>query len=227
VHADLDTLVTALYVTIDDLLGPRRGPGRPPRLTDAELVCLAVAQVLLGFGSERRWLRFAGRRLGHLFPYLPTASAYNRRLRRAAGVVTWPLTSWPGAARAGGTTCAWSTPPRCRARPAARRSSVRRWPGMPATATARATTAGSGAFGCMCWPPRTGCRSRGAWPHRSWESARSWQPCSTTSAAGCGPGWSSLATRASPGRSSSDWSQSMEPGCCVPTVPTSPAGAGR
>ena len=86
-HADLDTLVIALYVTIDGLFGPRRGPGRPPRLTDAELVSLAVAQVLLGVGSERRWLRFAGQRLGHLFPYLPTASAYNRRLRRAAPLV--------------------------------------------------------------------------------------------------------------------------------------------
>jgi hypothetical protein len=40
-------------VTIDELLGPRRGPGRPPKLTHAELVCLAVAQVLPGFGSER------------------------------------------------------------------------------------------------------------------------------------------------------------------------------
>ena len=90
-HADLDTLVVALYVTIDEQLGPRRRPGRPPKLTDAELVCLAVAQVLLGFDSERRWLRFAARRLGHLFPYLPTPSAYNRRLRRAAGVVTLAL----------------------------------------------------------------------------------------------------------------------------------------
>jgi len=87
VHADLDTLVTALYVTVDDLLGPRQGPGRRPKLTDAELVCLAVAQVLLGCCSERRWLRFANQRLGHLFPYLPTPSAYNRRLRRAAPLV--------------------------------------------------------------------------------------------------------------------------------------------
>ena len=86
-HADLDTLVVALYVTIDDLLGPRTGPGRPPKLSDAELVCLAVAQVLLGFDTERRWLRFASQRLGHLFPYLPTPSAYNRRLRRAGPLV--------------------------------------------------------------------------------------------------------------------------------------------
>ena len=89
-HADLDTRVIALYVTVDELLGPRRGPGRRPKLTDAELVCLAVAQVLLGFGSERRWLRFADQRLGHLFPYLPTPSAYNRRLRRAPGLLGHP-----------------------------------------------------------------------------------------------------------------------------------------
>ncbi len=87
-HADLDTLVIALYVTIDELFGPRVGPGRRPKLSDAELVCLAVAQVLLGFASERRWLRFARTRLGHLFPYLPTASAYNRRLRRAGTLVS-------------------------------------------------------------------------------------------------------------------------------------------
>ena len=52
-HACLDDLVIALSVTIDDLLGPRRGPGHPPKLSDAELVCLAVAQVLLGARSER------------------------------------------------------------------------------------------------------------------------------------------------------------------------------
>ena len=90
-HADLDTLVIALYVMVDDLLGPRRGPGRRPKLSDAELVCLAVAQVLLGCGSERRWLRFADRRLGHLFPYLPTPSAYNKRLRRAGPLVALAL----------------------------------------------------------------------------------------------------------------------------------------
>ena len=82
--AVLDDLVIALYVTVDELLGKRPGPGRPPRLSDAELVCLAVAQVLLGCNSERRWLRFVGRRLRHLFPYVPGQSGYNRRLRAAA-----------------------------------------------------------------------------------------------------------------------------------------------
>ena len=76
--ADLDTLATALYVTVDDLLqqapqlAPWRPPGGiPPKLSDAELLTLAVMQALLGFTSEARWLRYAGRHLRHLFPYLP------------------------------------------------------------------------------------------------------------------------------------------------------------
>jgi Transposase DDE domain len=82
---DLDTLLTALYVEIDDHVAPpRRGRGRRPRLTDAELVCLAVAQVLLGFDCEHRWIRFAQCRLGHLFGYLPNQPGYHKRLRAAA-----------------------------------------------------------------------------------------------------------------------------------------------
>jgi hypothetical protein len=50
--ADLDTLLTALYVELADRIIPfrgftRAGPGGPPEVTDAELVCIAVAQVLL------------------------------------------------------------------------------------------------------------------------------------------------------------------------------------
>ena len=54
--ADLDTLVTALYVKIDDMLVKDRLRGRPARLSQPELVCLAVAQALLGFHSEHRWI---------------------------------------------------------------------------------------------------------------------------------------------------------------------------
>jgi Transposase DDE domain len=84
VDADLDTLLTALYVEVDDhVLGPRRRRrGHPPRLTDPELVCLAVAQVLLNFPSERHWLRYARRHLGRMFPYLPDQDGYNRRMRK-------------------------------------------------------------------------------------------------------------------------------------------------
>lgn len=84
---DLDTLVTALYVKIDDELAGSRRMGRPPKLTDAELLTLAVAQALLGVASEARWLRVVRRRLGGAFPYLPTRSAYNRRLRRAEPLI--------------------------------------------------------------------------------------------------------------------------------------------
>jgi hypothetical protein len=77
--------LTALYVEIDDHVAlPRQGRGHRPRLTDAELVCLAVAQVLLGFDSEHRWIRFAHCRLGHLFRYLPNQPGYHKRLRAAA-----------------------------------------------------------------------------------------------------------------------------------------------
>jgi Transposase DDE domain len=91
VHACLDDLVIARYVTVDDLLEPRHGPGRRPKLSDAELVCLAVAQVLLGARSERHWLRFVRDRLGHLFPYVPGQAGYNKRLRAAAHLVVLAL----------------------------------------------------------------------------------------------------------------------------------------
>lgn len=82
--ADLDDLLTALYVLVDDLLPARRGAGRRPRITSAELVTLAVAQILLQCHSERRFLRLARKQLGHLFPYIPLQPGYNKRLRALA-----------------------------------------------------------------------------------------------------------------------------------------------
>jgi hypothetical protein len=89
VTTDLDTLLTALYVFCDDRVVParRRAPGRPKRLSDAELLCLAVAQVLLGFTSQHRWLRFCYCRLGHLLPYLPKQPGYHKRLKAAAPLI--------------------------------------------------------------------------------------------------------------------------------------------
>jgi hypothetical protein len=84
VTADLDTLLTALYVLADEILPRRPRARRNPRVTDAELVCLAVAQILLDCPSERRFLRFSMRRLGHLFPYLPKQPGYNKRMRALA-----------------------------------------------------------------------------------------------------------------------------------------------
>src|SRR6266496_2688125 len=90
VHADLDTLATALYVRIDEALKaspqlnrPRPTVGIAPRLADAELLTLAVLQALLGYHSEARWLRYARTALAQLFPYLPNQPGYNERLRAA------------------------------------------------------------------------------------------------------------------------------------------------
>jgi hypothetical protein len=87
VHAHLDALVSALYVRVDDFLPKRRGPGRPPRITDAELIALAVAQMFLGVPNDRRFLALARWRLGHLFAYLPQQPAYNKRLRKLAPTI--------------------------------------------------------------------------------------------------------------------------------------------
>lgn len=86
-HADLDDLLTALYVLVDDLLPARRCAGRRPKISSAELVTLAVAQVLLDCHSERRFLRLARGQLGHLFPYIPLQPGYNKRLRSLASEI--------------------------------------------------------------------------------------------------------------------------------------------
>jgi hypothetical protein len=87
VLAELDALLTALYVVVDDLLPARSGPGRRPKITDAELITLAIAQIFLDCPSERRFLRFARSRLGHLFTYIPKQPGYNKRLRRLAPAI--------------------------------------------------------------------------------------------------------------------------------------------
>ena len=129
---DLNTLLTGLYVKIDEYLGRPVRPGRPPKLSDAELLTLAVAQVLLGVRSEARWLRFVPRHLPGAFPYLPGQSGYNKRLRAAAPLIKrlirvlaadtdlWTDPVW----------IADSTPVECaRSRPTTRRSDLAGWAG--------------------------------------------------------------------------------------------------
>lgn len=43
-----------------------------------------LAQILLDCAKERRFLRFCRRRLGHLFPYVPGQSGYNKQVRELA-----------------------------------------------------------------------------------------------------------------------------------------------
>src|SRR5918993_741638 len=139
VDADLDTLATALYVTIDETLqaSPELAPWRPavgiaPKLTDAELLTLAVLQALLGHVSEARWLRYARKHLRGLFPYLPGQSGYSKRLKAAVPQLRyfiralacdtglWTQTLW----------VADSTPVECgRSRETVKRSALAGWAG--------------------------------------------------------------------------------------------------
>ncbi|MFB9836448.1 hypothetical protein ACFFNX_30175 [Actinoallomurus acaciae] len=72
---------------IDDGLEGTRWLGRPPRLTGSELICPAVAQVLLGFHSEARWIRFAHTHLRAMFLYLPKRPGCNKCSKAALPLV--------------------------------------------------------------------------------------------------------------------------------------------
>jgi hypothetical protein len=90
VDKDLETLATALYVKIDDMLRDwpdlapvRPAAGTPLTLSDAELLTMAVMSALLGFTSERRWLRYADKELAGMFPRTIGQSGWNKRVRKA------------------------------------------------------------------------------------------------------------------------------------------------
>lgn len=135
--ADLDTLATALYVTADDLFRahPERVPPRPkigiaPVLNDAEIITLGVIQALLGFDSERRFLRHAREHLIGMFPDLTGQSGFNKRLRALAETMAW-LISELAAQTSVFTDDVWvvdSTPVECgRSRETVKRSDLAGW----------------------------------------------------------------------------------------------------
>jgi hypothetical protein len=88
--ADLDLLLTTVFVTADDLL-PERQNNAARSVTDAEVVTLCVAQAIMGIPSDRRFLAVAAKRLGHLFPRLPQQPGYFKRRRRLADTLEWPM----------------------------------------------------------------------------------------------------------------------------------------
>jgi hypothetical protein len=99
VNPELNTLLTTLYVLLTDRVLPDLGvsrdrrPGRKPGLSDAELLCLAVAQQLLGYSSETRWIRYARTHLTGMFPGIPQQSGYNKRLRAAGALISATITA--------------------------------------------------------------------------------------------------------------------------------------
>ena len=119
VDNDIETLATALYVKVDDMLRdwPDLAPERPadgimPTLSDAELLTLAVMSALLGFTSERRWLRYAERYLAGMFPRRIGQSGYNKRLRKASVLLIRVIRMLAMDTCCGAMTCGSWIPPR-------------------------------------------------------------------------------------------------------------------
>lgn len=84
--ASLETLVVAAYVFACSLSIPRPGPAG--KVTDQELIALAVAQAVTGLVSDRQFLGTIGRLLPGFFPDLPDQSQFNRRMRRLTPWIT-------------------------------------------------------------------------------------------------------------------------------------------
>jgi len=84
--ASLETLVIAAYIFAEAAASPRPGPAG--KITDSELIALAVAQAAMGESSDRKFLGMIAYRLAGWFPHLPDQTQYNRRLRRLAPRIT-------------------------------------------------------------------------------------------------------------------------------------------
>lgn len=83
---DLETFLTSLYVVIDEWwkrLHPRplQRAGRPPSLSEPEVLTLAILAQWPRWISERDFWRFADAHLRGYFPNLLSQSHLNRRIR--------------------------------------------------------------------------------------------------------------------------------------------------
>jgi hypothetical protein len=61
-------------------------------LNDIELLCLLVAQHLLGIASDRKWIRHARTHLIDMFPAWPQQSGWGKRVRHATGLLSAVIT---------------------------------------------------------------------------------------------------------------------------------------
>ena len=80
----LDTFLVTAYTILDDLcitLLPKRTRGRPPEVSDSEVLTLSLMQQLLFPTSESRFLRFAAIYWRSFFPRQLSQSAFNKRVR--------------------------------------------------------------------------------------------------------------------------------------------------
>jgi Transposase DDE domain len=83
---DLETFLVSLFVLVDDGISDVRPhevrrPGRPPLLSDSEVLTLAILSQWPRFRSERDFWRFTDAHLREYFPTLVSQSQLNRRIR--------------------------------------------------------------------------------------------------------------------------------------------------
>jgi hypothetical protein len=83
---DLETMLVSLFVLVDDWWesvhpSSARKPGRPPSLSDPEVLTLAILAQWPRWRSERDFFRFADAHLRGYFPNLLSHGQLNRRIR--------------------------------------------------------------------------------------------------------------------------------------------------
>lgn len=205
--ADFDLLLTAVFVTADDLL-PEKGRNAMRRLTDAEVVTLAVAQAMMNIASDREFLAVARRRLRHLLPQLPAQPGYWKRRDRLSDTIEWLIGCSRRTAPATVTrSCCWTqrrSNAAARSTPLAAASSRQH----ARITTVAAIPAGSGGCGCICWRPSTALHAPRSLPLPISKNATLRCACSRS---GCTAEKRSCATRATQ----------------APTSPASPPTARR
>ncbi len=94
VPATFEDIFVTVYVIMDDLyrqFAPPEVAGRrhvsDAKLSDSEIITIAICGELVGVDSERAWHSFVKRNYRHLFPNLRSRSRFNR-IRRALSQTT-------------------------------------------------------------------------------------------------------------------------------------------
>jgi hypothetical protein len=185
----METLATALYVKIDDTLEdwpdlalPRPATTTSITVSDAELLTTAVMSALLGFTSERRWLRYVNAYLAGMFPRRIGQSGYNKRVRKAFPLFirVIRMLAMDTSLRSDDVRVVDSTPVQCGCtRETATRSDAAGW---AEYGTARRTPGTSGGCGCTWCAPCTGSRCCSPSPAPGRTSGRFSPACSKTPA---------------------------------------------
>ena len=94
VSLDKATVLTTIFTITDDAMKASpaiqqalRRPGQKPRLSDSEVVTIALYQELIGEPREDHFFRLHAQRLQEYFPSLNERSRYNRRKRDLWSVI--------------------------------------------------------------------------------------------------------------------------------------------